>query len=77
MVKVEHNEEDKQWLDEQLGLNEMLRLKKGPNNNKNVLRNFGNAQNQYILYHRDALLYTDDRLAKPNKFRKWVRGLRL
>ena len=23
-------------------------------NTKNVLRNFGNAQNQYVLYHKDA-----------------------
>ncbi len=51
-IKVEVSEEDKEWFVEQLGLNELLYLKKFPSNTKNVLRNFGNAQNQYVLYHQ-------------------------
>jgi hypothetical protein len=51
-IKVEVSEEDKEWYVDQLGLNELLYLKKFPSNTKNVLRNFGNAQNQYALYHK-------------------------
>ena len=50
---------------EELGLNELLYIKRFPSNTKNVLRNFGNAQNQYILYHREAQNYVADKLAVP------------
>ena len=39
---------------EQLGLKELIAIHRSPNNTKNVLRNIGNAQNQYILYHQEA-----------------------
>ena len=35
-----------------LGLEKLLPFKK--DNTKNVLRNFGNAQNQYVLYNKKA-----------------------
>lgn len=76
-IKVEVSEEDKEWFVEQLGLNELLYLKKFPSNTKNVLRNFGNAQNQYALYHREAKEYVANRLANPDKFYAWVRAMRL
>lgn len=76
-VKIEPTEEEKHWLEEQLGLNEVLYLKKGSNNTKNVLRNFGNAQNQYILYHHDAINYAHERLVEPENFYRWVRSLKL
>jgi hypothetical protein len=52
-------------------------LRKYPNNTKNVLRNFGNAQNQYVLYHSDAKSYVNERIAQPEKFFSWVRQMRL
>ena len=76
-IKVEVSEEDKEWFVEQLGLNELLYLKKFPSNTKNVLRNFGNAQNQYALYHREAKEYVNDRLANPERFYSWIRAMRL
>ena len=47
------------WLEDQLGLKEVINLRRGPNNTKNVLRNFGNAQNQFILYNSDAKVYVE------------------
>ena len=76
-MKVEVSEEDKEWFVEELGLNELLYLKKFPSNTKNVLRNFGNAQNQYILYHREAIAYANHKLSQPSKFWRWVRNMRL
>lgn len=64
-IKVEASEEDKEWFVDELGLNDLLYLKKVPSNTKNVLRNFGNAQNQYILYHKDAQAYVNEKLGKP------------
>lgn len=58
---------------EQLGLNELIGMKRPPNNTKNVLRNFGNAQNQYILYHKDAKTHIKESLVHPAKFVEWVR----
>jgi hypothetical protein len=58
-VKLEPTEEDKLWLEEELDLKDVIYSRKGPTNTKNVLRNFGNAQNQYILYHRDAKAYVE------------------
>lgn len=76
-IKVEVSEEDKEWFVESLGLNELLLLRKFPNNTKNVLRNFGNAQNQYVLYHADAKEYVRQHLMNSEKFFDWVRSLKL
>ena len=53
-VKMEEVEVQPQNFVEQLGLNELIAIHRSPNNTKNVLRNIGNAQNQYILYHQEA-----------------------
>jgi hypothetical protein len=34
----------------------------GEENTKNVLRNFGSAQNRYILYHNKAKRYIEERV---------------
>ena len=49
-----------------------------PNSNtKNVLRNFGNAQNQYILHHKEARARIKNNLIHPDRFLKWVRSIKL
>lgn len=53
------------------------RRKKAPENTKNVLRNFGNAQNQYALYNQDAINLVKKELTQPEKFNQWVRTLKL
>ncbi len=53
------------------------RRKKAPENTKNVLRNFGNAQNQYALYNQDAINLVKKEFTKPEKFNQWVRTLKL
>lgn len=62
---MEVSDENKEFFVEQLGLNELLYLKKFPSNTKNVLRNFGNAQNQYVLYHDEAKTYVNEKLSNP------------
>lgn len=37
-------------------------------NTKNVLRNFGNAQNHYALYHKKARAYIEENISDPRKF---------
>jgi len=51
---------DEEWLDGEidLGLSDLKPvkpLKSLGENTKNVLRNLGNAQNQYALYNKEAL----------------------
>ena len=49
--KIKFEEDAQEWIEE-LDLKDIIYFKKVPNNTKNVLRNFGNAQNQYILYNK-------------------------
>lgn len=46
-------------------------------NTKNVLRNFGNAQNHYVLYHHKARRYLAESLADCAQFDEWVRSHKL
>jgi len=48
-------EDENEWLVDELSLSKASRRKKVPENTKNVLRNFGNAQNQYALYNKEAI----------------------
>ena len=45
--------------------------------NKNILRNFGNAQNNYILNNTRPRAKINARLEHPEAFDKWVRSLNL
>lgn len=86
--QIEHD--DAQYLVEVLGLNEVRpstevisfteteqRSGKTAEDTKNILRNFGNAQNQYVLYNERAQESISRRLSDPGRFHKWVRRLRL
>ena len=47
-------ENEDEWLVDDLDIPKTTQRKKFPENTKNVLRNFGNAQNQYALYNKEA-----------------------
>ena len=46
-------------------------------NTKNVLRNFGNAQNHYVLYHEKARKYINENIPSSRHFDEWVRSQKL
>lgn len=46
-------------------------------NTKNVLRNFGNAQTQYVLHNKGAQQRLEQILSDKKDFEIWVRKLRL
>lgn len=58
-------------------LSEAERKPKPTEDTKNILRNFGNAQNQYILYNSRAQRKARRSVADVPRFHKWVRRLRL
>lgn len=75
---MEENSIDKN--NQQINLNQLDQLlKKNKFNTKNVLRNFGNAQNQFILYHDIGKRRTAEYLSERNEkeFLDWVRNLKL
>ena len=57
----------------------MNRRKETKKNTKNVLRNFGNAQNQFILYNETGQKLTIEYMhhAHIDDFKEWVRSLQL
>jgi hypothetical protein len=63
--------------DDVISLSETDTRPKLQEDTKNILRNFGNAQNQYILYNGRAQKRIRKRLLDSGKFHRWVRELKL
>lgn len=83
-------QEDARYLVEMFGLNEVRggtdvissdetehRSGRSAEDTKNILRNFGNAQNQYVLYNPRAQEAIARRVEDPARFHRWVRHLKL
>lgn len=63
--------------DNVLSLSETERRPRPTEDTKNILRNFGNAQNQYSLYNPRAQRRIRRSVGDPARFHKWIRRLRL
>jgi len=84
VLQIGHDEAE--YLVEVLGLKEVRastdvisltetehRSGKPAEDTKNILRNFGNAQNQYVLYNDRAQQHIRHRIDDTGRFHKWVR----
>ena len=78
MIQVEQKDPlNPQDLINKLNLNTLLPDNSGVEDTKNLLRNFGNAQNHYCLYNPTARKIIERNIEDPQKFDNWVRKLKL